>query len=103
MADILIQPSSTSVECLSEFVSRIKEMVTKAVASIEHANKTAEGYANRTRRYFQFGQGDGVLLSTKYFIPEAFRDRKRKLTAKFAGHSETGNGHKQPSSQVTMR
>jgi hypothetical protein len=63
-------------------------MVTQAVASIEKANKTAEGYANRSRRNFKFGLGDGVLLSTKYFIPEAFRDRKRKLAAKFAGHYE---------------
>jgi predicted nucleic acid-binding protein len=78
MADILIQPSSTSVECVSEFVLRMQEMVTKAVASIEQANKTAEGYGNRSRRDFQFGLWDGVLLSTKYFIPEAFRDRKRK-------------------------
>jgi Chromo (CHRromatin Organisation MOdifier) domain len=29
-----------------------------------------------------------VLLSTKYFIPEAFRERKRKLAAKFAGPYE---------------
>jgi hypothetical protein len=78
MADILIQPSSTSVERVSEFVSMMQVMVTKAVASIGQANKIAEGYANRSRRYFQFGLGDGVLLSTKYFIPEAFRDRKRK-------------------------
>jgi hypothetical protein len=76
MADILVQPSSTSVECVSEYVSRMHEMATKAVASIEQANKTAEGYANRSRRDFQFGLGDGALLSTEYFIPEAFRDRK---------------------------
>jgi hypothetical protein len=85
MADILIQPSSTSVECMSEFVLRMQEMVTNAVASIEQANKTTEGYANRSRRDSQFGLGDGVLLSTKHFIPEAFRDRKWKLAAKFAG------------------
>jgi hypothetical protein len=84
MADILIQPSSTSVECVSEFVSRMQVMGTNAVASIEQANKTAKGYANRSRRNFQFGLEDGVLLSTKYFIPEAFRDRKRKSAAKFA-------------------
>jgi hypothetical protein len=88
MADIRIQPSSTSVECVSEFVLRMQEMVTNAVASIEHANMTAEGYANRSRRDFQFGLGDGVLLSTKYFIPEAFRDMKQKLAAKFAGPYE---------------
>jgi hypothetical protein len=34
VADILIQRSSTSVECVSEFVLRMQEMVTKAVASI---------------------------------------------------------------------
>jgi hypothetical protein len=49
-------------------------MVTKAVVSIEQANNTAEGYANRSRRDFQFGLGNGVLLSSQYFIPEAFRD-----------------------------
>jgi hypothetical protein len=45
-------------------------------------------YANRSRRDFQFGVGDAVLLSTKYFIPEAFKDKKRKLAAKFAGPYE---------------
>jgi hypothetical protein len=88
LADILIQPISTSVECVSEFVLRMQGMVMNAVASIEQANKTAEGYANRSRRDFQFGLGDGVLLYTKYFIPEAFRDRKQKLAAKFAGPCE---------------
>jgi hypothetical protein len=85
MADLLIQPSSTSVECMSEFVLRMQEMVTKAVASTEQANKTAEGYANRSRRDFQFVSEDGVLFFTKYFIPEAFRDLQRKLAVKFAG------------------
>jgi hypothetical protein len=51
-------------------------------------NKAAEGYANRSRRDFQFGVGDVVLLSTKYFIPEAFKERKRKIAAKFAGSYE---------------
>jgi hypothetical protein len=88
MADLLIQQDSTSVECVSEFFSRMKEMVTNAVVSIAQANKTAEGYANRSGRDFQFGLGDGVPLSTKYFIPEAFRDRKRKLAAKFSGPYE---------------
>jgi hypothetical protein len=45
MDDILIKQSSTSVECVSEFVSTMQEMVTKAVSSIEQAYKTAEGYA----------------------------------------------------------
>jgi hypothetical protein len=62
--------------------------VTSAVTSIDQANKTAEGYANRSKRYFQFGVGDAVLLSTKYFIPEAFKERKRKLSAKFSGPYE---------------
>jgi hypothetical protein len=42
MADILIQPNSTSDEWVSEFVYWVQEMVTNAVASIEQANKTAE-------------------------------------------------------------
>jgi hypothetical protein len=88
MADILIEPSSTSVESVSEFVKRLQGLVTSAVTSIDQANKTAEGYTNRSRRALQFGASDAVLLSTKYFIHEAFRKRKRKLAAKFAGPYE---------------
>jgi hypothetical protein len=88
MADILIEPSSSSVESVFEFVKRLQGLVTSVVTSIDQANKTAEGYANRSRRDFQFGVGDAVLLSTKYFIPKAFIERKRKLSAKFAGPYE---------------
>jgi hypothetical protein len=56
-----------------EFVKRMQGMVTSAVTSIYQANKTAEGYVNRSRRDFQFGVGDAVLLSTKYLIPETFK------------------------------
>jgi hypothetical protein len=76
MADILIEPSSTSVESVSEVFKRLQGLVTSAVTSIDQANKTAEGYANRSRRDIQFGVADAVPLSTKYFIPEAFRERK---------------------------
>jgi hypothetical protein len=85
MADILIDPSSTSVECVSEFVKIMLRLGSNAVISIYQANKTANGYANRSRLDFQFGVGDSALPSTKYFILEAFKDIKRKLSAKFAG------------------
>jgi hypothetical protein len=62
--------------------------VTSAVTSIYQANKTPERYANRSRRDFQFGVGDAALLSTKYFIPEAFRERKRTPAANFVGPYE---------------
>jgi Chromo (CHRromatin Organisation MOdifier) domain len=88
MADILTEPSSTSVESVSEFFKRLQGLVTSAATLIDQANKKLEGYPNRSRRDFQFGVGDAVLLSTKYFIPEAFRERKRKLAAKFAGPYE---------------
>jgi Integrase zinc binding domain len=52
MADIVIEQSSTSVESVSEFVQRLQGLVTSAVTSIDKANKTAEVYANRSRRYF---------------------------------------------------
>jgi hypothetical protein len=64
MADILIEPSSTSVECVSEFVKIMQGMVTTALAFIDQANKAAESYANKSRRDFQFGVGDAILLST---------------------------------------
>jgi hypothetical protein len=70
MAEILIEPRSTSVECVSELVKRMQGLMTSAVTSIDQANKKAERYANKSRGYFQFGVGDNVLLSTKYFIPE---------------------------------
>jgi hypothetical protein len=76
MGDILIKPSSTSFESVSEFVKRLQGLFTNAVTSIDQANKTAEGYANRSRQDFQFCVGDAVLLSTKFFIPAAFRERK---------------------------
>jgi hypothetical protein len=76
MADILIEPSSTSVESLYEFVKRLQGMATGAVISIDQANKTAEGYANRSRREFQYGVGDAVLLSTKYLYPKPSEKEK---------------------------
>jgi hypothetical protein len=63
-----------------------------AVTSIDQENRTAEGYANRSRRDFQFAVDDAVLLSTKYFKAEAFKDRKRKSAAKFAGPYEIIEG-----------
>jgi hypothetical protein len=53
---------------VSEVFKRMEGLVTSAVISIYQANKTAEGYENRSRRDFRFGVGDAVLLSTKYFI-----------------------------------
>jgi hypothetical protein len=88
MADILVEPSSTSVECVSEFVKRMQGLVTSAVTSIDQGNKTEEGYANRSRREFQYVVGDALLLSTKYFTPYAFRERKMKSAANFAGPYE---------------
>jgi hypothetical protein len=57
MANILIQQSYSSVKSVSEFVFSMQEMVSNAVASIEQANKTADGYANRSRHDFQFVLG----------------------------------------------
>jgi hypothetical protein len=65
MADIMIEPIATSLESVSEFVKRLLGLMTSAVTSIDQANKTAEGYANRSRWDFQFGGGDVVLLSSK--------------------------------------
>jgi hypothetical protein len=44
MAGILIEPSSTSVESVSEFVKGLHGLVTSAVTSIDQTDKTAEGY-----------------------------------------------------------
>jgi hypothetical protein len=60
---------------VSEFFERMQGLLTIEVTSIYQADKTEKGYANRSRGDFQFGVGDAVLLSTKNFIPEAFKDR----------------------------
>jgi hypothetical protein len=65
MADILIEPNSTSIESVSDIFKRLQGLVTSSVTSIDRANKTAERYANRSRRDFQFCVGDAVILSTK--------------------------------------
>jgi hypothetical protein len=88
MADTLIEPSSTSVERVSEFVKIMQGLVKSVRTSFYQENKRVDGYANRSRCDFQLGVGDVVLLSTKYFIPKAFKYRKKKLSAKFAGPYE---------------
>jgi hypothetical protein len=88
LSDLVILPSKTSVETVTEFVTRMQDMAVKAKSVIEAANKSAEQYSNKARRDHQFGVGDKVLLSTKYFLPDAFRNRKKKLAAKFAGPYE---------------
>jgi hypothetical protein len=57
-----------------EFFKRMQGLVTSAVTSIDQSYKTGEWYENRSRRDFQFGVGDALLLSNMYFIPEAFKD-----------------------------
>jgi hypothetical protein len=42
MADILIEPNSTSVECVSEVFKIMQRLVTNAVTFIDQANKTEE-------------------------------------------------------------
>jgi hypothetical protein len=69
LTDLMIIPSETAVESVSEFVKRIHDMAGKAKETIEKANKSAALYSNKSRRDFQFGVGDKVLLSTKYFLP----------------------------------
>jgi hypothetical protein len=69
LTDLMKIPSETAVESVSEFVKRIHDMAGKAKETIEKANKSAALYSNKSRRDFQFGVGDKVLLSTKYFLP----------------------------------
>jgi hypothetical protein len=40
------------------------------------------------RRDYEFGVGDKVLLSVKHFKPLDYKERRRKLAAKFAGPHE---------------
>jgi hypothetical protein len=70
MEDILIEPSSTSVECVSKFVKIMQVFVTSTVTSIDQANKTAEGYANRSIWAFQFLQLTLYYFSLSTLYPK---------------------------------
>ena len=88
LSGMLVEPSTTAVESVGEFLSRMQSLVEKAMGAITSANESAEKYANRSRRDFEFGVGDEVLLSTKFFVPAAYRDKKRKFAPKYAGPYE---------------
>jgi hypothetical protein len=77
LTDLMILPCDTNVETVSEFITRMHSLATRAQEAIASANLSAEHYANKSRRDHQFGVGDKVLLSTKYFLPDLFRERKR--------------------------
>jgi hypothetical protein len=67
MAEIVIEPSSTSVECVSKFSQIMQGLVTSVVTSIDQTNEMEEGYANRSRRDFQIGVGDATTTTCTIF------------------------------------
>jgi hypothetical protein len=69
--DFLLPSPTTTVESVTDFVSRMESLVADASKSITQANQTAERHSNRKRMGHIFGVGDKVLLSTKHFTPSA--------------------------------
>jgi hypothetical protein len=67
--DFLLPSSTTTVESVTDFVSRMESLVADASKSIAQANQTAGHHSNRKRMGHVFGVGDKVLLSTKHFTP----------------------------------
>jgi hypothetical protein len=86
--DFLLPSPTTTVESVTDSVSRKESLVADASKSIAQANQTAERHSNRKRMGPIFGVGDNVLLSTKHFTLPAYQGRKRKLAGKFAGPYE---------------
>jgi hypothetical protein len=86
--DFLLPSPTTTVESVTDFVSRMESLVADASKSLAQANQAAERHSNRKRMGHVFGVGDKVLLSNKHFIPPAYQGRKRKLAGKFAGSYE---------------
>jgi Chromo (CHRromatin Organisation MOdifier) domain len=86
--DLSLPSPTTSVESVTDFVSRMESLVADASKSIAQANQTAERNSNRKRMGHVFGVGDKMLLSTKHFTPPAYQGRKWKLAGKFAGPYE---------------
>jgi hypothetical protein len=58
--DLLLGKSSTSVESVQEFVSRMESLVADASNAISAANKVAKTYANKRRVDHLCGVGDKV-------------------------------------------
>jgi hypothetical protein len=82
--DFLLPSPTTTVESVTDFVSRMESLVADASKSIAQANQTAELHPNRKRMGHVFGVGDKVLLSTTHFTPPAYQVSKSKLAGKFA-------------------
>jgi hypothetical protein len=81
MADIQLEPRSTSFESVSVFVKRLQGLVTSSVTSIDQANKTAEWYANRSRRDFQFGVGDADTSFYQVLHTRILQRKKKKVSS----------------------
>jgi hypothetical protein len=80
MAEIGIEPSSTSIECVSEVFKQMQGLVTSAVTSIDQENKATEGYANRwSRGGEKFAQFEFV-----FEFANIRRIRILQMTGKFA-------------------
>jgi Integrase zinc binding domain/RNase H-like domain found in reverse transcriptase len=58
LTDLMIRPSETAVESVTEFISRMQGMAKKAREFIEKANASAEKNSNKFRRDHQLGVGD---------------------------------------------
>jgi hypothetical protein len=88
LSDFLLKKEPNIVPIASGFVAHIEELAQAASASIEQMNKATASYQNATRRDYEFGVGDKVLLATKTFKPPEGKERRKKLAAKFAGPHE---------------
>lgn len=66
----------------------MSDMTRAARDAIMVANETYTKYTSPKRREHTFEVGSKVLLSTKFFRPPADKERRRKLSSKYAGPFE---------------
>jgi hypothetical protein len=83
-SDLLLTREPNTVPSASNFVAHMQELAEAAAASIEQKNKATAEYENAKRKYCEFGVGNKVLLSSRYFKPPEDKERRKKLAAKFA-------------------
>ena len=85
---LLAEDNSSPMEEVEKFLRRMHDSKAAAQQAIAKAKANQKKYADKKRRELTFRVGDMVLLSTENFTLPADIQRKRKLSARYAGPFE---------------
>jgi hypothetical protein len=73
---VLHTTEPNTVPSASDFVAHMQELAEVAAASIEQNNKARAEYQNAKMKDYEFGAGEKVVLSTRYFKPPEDKERR---------------------------